>query len=664
MGDLAGVDDDLHLGYGVGGIGVEQGDLEIQGLGDLLDDGAQQHAVDGVTDLQVLVLGGVDPVSPDGLVDALLGEVIGQDHVTGVVGVAPLALVVVLVVGGSQMPALVQGHGVLLVAGVVAAGADLALAVANLDQLDAGVDDGIPVGEVGEVAEGGAGVVELADAVDALGLAQQSVVGLHTGVGGLVVQDTVVAGDDAGGGEGVDVAGAAGPGHFEAADGDDLALAGVEVGDGTLVGGPQLLAVGTCQAHVVQGSLGVDGGGVVKVVGVVGEGHEIHIGTLGQGADVAQSGLQGAGAVGVGGVGVELAEVQLVLGLAHGEGPGLGGGLAVGTGHGDGDGGAAVGQIGGGLPGDNAVSVDSLNGLAVHGHGDGGVLTGIGDDGGDDGPLVGTGLGVGGGGDGLDDGLVLDGDGGGAGEGGAQGVHALDGDGQALTGHQIGGDGVGAVLVGVQDSAVHHDGQAIHAEDGVDGDGEGVVRTHEGIGQVAEDDGGHIDDAAGQVHALGNGVEEELVNVIIGDIVHGVGLVGVGVVLQELAVGAVELGGPGLHVIAAGLAGGQSPVGVLGGLQGVEGVVAGAVGAQIAVGLIVEAVVIAVLRDGEDHAAVGGGGDAVLDGGQGVADGLGVILSGQDALGGQVVDDHLLAHGGQGGLGLVALHHQVELLGK
>ena len=90
-------------------------------------------------------------------------RVVGEDNVTGVVGIAPAALVVVLIVGGSQMPALIQRHDVLLIAGIVAAGADLALAVTHLHHIHTAVNDGIPVGEVTEVAEGGAGMVELAD---------------------------------------------------------------------------------------------------------------------------------------------------------------------------------------------------------------------------------------------------------------------------------------------------------------------------------------------------------------------------------------------------------------------------------------------------------------------------------------------------------------------
>ena len=688
MGDLAGVDDDLDLGDGVGDIGIVQSDREVQLLGDLVHDGAQNHAVDGVADFQVLVLGGVDPVIADGLVDALLGEVGGQDDVTGIVGVAPLALVVVLVVGGSHMPALVQSHGILLVAGVVAACTHLTLAVADLDQLDAGVDDGIPVGEVGEVAEGGAGVVELADGIHALRLAQQRVVGLHTGIGGLVVQDIVVAGDDAGGGEGVDVTGAAGPGHLEAADGDHVSLAGVEGGDIALVGVPQILTGSTCQAHVVESLLGIDGGGGVEVVGVVGEGHEIDVGALGQTRDVVQGGLQGARAVGVGGVGVELTEVELILRLAHGEAPGLGGGLAVGAGHGDGDGNAAVGHVGFGLPGDDAVLVNSLNGLAVHGHGDGGVLTGIDDDGGDDGALVLTGLGIGGGGDVHDGGLVHDLIGHGAAEHGAHGIHGGDihadacaalvddggGNGDGVDAGNVGAGqgaavldliGLGAVAGGIGEDLDRN--VALQAEDGLDGEGEDEVLTLDG-GAVAEDQLGIIDDAAHQgAHGeVGvQGVEEELVNVIVGDIVHGVGLVGVGIVFQVLAVGAVVLGGAGLQMPAAGLALEEQPVGILAPLLGVEGVVAGAVGAQIAVGLVVEAVVFAVSENGEDHGAVVGDEGILLHIAGDIFDGLGVILGAQDTLGAEVVDDDLVALGGQTGFGCGGiLTNQIEHLGE
>ena len=55
------------------------------------------------------------------------------------------------------------------------------------------------------VAGGGAGVAELADGVRTLAVAQQGVIGIQTGVTGLVVQRGVVAGDNAGGVEGIDM---------------------------------------------------------------------------------------------------------------------------------------------------------------------------------------------------------------------------------------------------------------------------------------------------------------------------------------------------------------------------------------------------------------------------------------------------------------------------
>ena len=109
----------LILSPGMPLSGVGNGDVEVQPGGDLGDDGAHDLIVHGVGDLQVLVLCGVEIAVLHGFIKALLGEIIGDDNGAGVVGVAPFALVVILVVGGSHMPALIQGGGVVLVGGVV-----------------------------------------------------------------------------------------------------------------------------------------------------------------------------------------------------------------------------------------------------------------------------------------------------------------------------------------------------------------------------------------------------------------------------------------------------------------------------------------------------------------------------------------------------------------
>ena len=280
--DLAGVCNDLNLADGVGLVGIGHGDLNIECLGDGGEGRAHHAAVDGVAELKVLVLGRVHASFTDGLVDALLAEVIGDDNITGVVCVAPLALVVILVVCRSDMPALVKSHDVVLVAGVVAACAYLTFAVADLDHVDAGVDNTVPVGKVGECAEGRTGVVELAYGVDTLGLAEQCIVCLHACVGGLVVERLVVAGHDTFGVEGVDMTRAARPSHLKAADGDNAGVGAVEVCDLVLVFLPALLAVGGRKIHVVQGTLGVGCTGGIKVVRVVGECDKLDICALGQ----------------------------------------------------------------------------------------------------------------------------------------------------------------------------------------------------------------------------------------------------------------------------------------------------------------------------------------------------------------------------------------------
>ena len=674
IGYLTGVGHHLHLGDGVGGVGIVDGDLDIQLIGDLGDAGAHHKTVDGVGQLQILILGGVHAQSADGLVDAVFGKAIGEDDVAGIVGIAPLALVVILVVGGGQVPALIQRHDVLLIAGIVAAGADLTLAVTHLHHVHTAVDDGIPVVEILEVAEGGAGVVELADGGCALGLAQQGVIGLHARVGGLIVQGAVVAGDDAGGIEGVDMAGAAGPGHLEAADGHHVAgVVLVELGDGVLVGLPAVAGIGILdQGGVIEGGLHIGGILGIEIVGVVGEGHELDVGAVGQASDIAQGAVQRAGAVGILGMAMELPEVGLIGGLAHGEEPTELGRLAVGAGGGDLNVDAAIGHVSGGGVGDTAAFIGGCHGLAAHGHGDGGVLAGIGQSHGNGGTLILAGLAAPGGGGIGKDGLVLDGYISGGGDGNVLIVRATDVHGELITRDGGGGDGdgVGAILAlgDGERGAVELGGHVTpHAEGGVHGEGEGIVRVHIGIGQVAQDHGGVIHDAV-RDRARAHGVEGEGVDGVVGDIIHGIDLEAVTVILQPLAVFAVEFGGAVLHLVTAHAAGAgaEEPIGIVAGGLGIESVVAGAVCAEVAVGLVVEAVVVAVFLHLEHHGAVGAGSLAILNGGGGLVDGGAgciIVLRSQDSLGILIVDDHLVAHGGETAGGLVGAAHRDELQG-
>ena len=110
------------------------------------------------------------------------------------------------------MPALIQRAGVILVGGEVAGGADGTFAVAHLDQGDQSIIGIGVVGKVGEIAERGAGMVELADGLGHGG--QSGIVVLQSGGLGLVVRLGTAL--PAGGIEGVHVAQTVGPGHLEA----------------------------------------------------------------------------------------------------------------------------------------------------------------------------------------------------------------------------------------------------------------------------------------------------------------------------------------------------------------------------------------------------------------------------------------------------------------
>ena len=433
-------------------------------------------------------------------------------------------------------------------------------------------------------------------------------------------------------------------------------MALVEGGHGGLVGGPALLGVGGSLAQIEQSLLGVGLAGLVEVVGVVGQSHEIDVCFLGQALHVLQSAGQGAGTVGVFAVvGVELAEVQGVAGFTDGEAPALADGLAVGTGNGDGDGDTAVGQIGLGSVGDLAVFVDSSDFHIIDGHDDGGILAHVGQGSADDGTLVVLGLSVCNGGDVGDDRLVLDLDDHGGVDLNILVVKALDGDGQAGACDQISGDGCGVTAVAVgagQLVLTQPDGQLLHAEQCVDGEVQGVVLTGVGGSQVAEDGLGLIDNAVGDLVGAA-GIEVVGEDVTVGDSVHAPGGEGAGVGLEVLHV-AAELGAAAAHLVAAVVLLHQ-PVGILGSLLGVEGVVAGAGGAQVTEGLVVETIVFAVLFDLEDHGAVGAVGHSAFNGSGSHVDIAAVNVgqvaahAGQNALGGQVVDDDLVTLGGHAG---------------
>ena len=535
----AGVGDQLNLGDGVGLIRIIDADVEGQLFRDLGNDGAHHFAVDGVVDLEVLILGGIDAAGADGFINAFLGEIVRDDDVARVVGVAPAALMVILVVGRCNVPALIEREDVLLVARIVAALADLAFAVADLNEEHAGVDNGIPISKVGEVAEGLARMVELAHGVRALLLAEQGVISLHAGVFGLVVQLGVVAGNDARGVEGVDMAGAAGPRHFKAADCDDAAVVLVELRDGVLIGFPAMAGVGILdQRGVIERLLVIGSILGVEVVGVIGEGDELDVRAFGDALDVVQSVRQAARAVGILGVAVELAEVALILRGADGEAPGLGGGLAVLAGDGHGHGGAAVGHARGGLVGDLAVCVGRLDLRAVDGHRNGRLLAGVGDLCGDFRTLFIAGLGVDGGRDGSKHRLVLDGDLHGVVKLLALVVRTGNRDDQLRAGDlcRREGDAVNAVLQrGRVFLAVEGDDRrALHAEGCIDGKGQRVVHADIGIKHRAEIDLRGVDDALDYLHTLRNGIEIEGVDGVVRDLVHAVNLEGIRIVLQPL----------------------------------------------------------------------------------------------------------------------------------
>ena len=400
-------------------------------------------------------------------------------------------------------------------------------------------------------------------------------------------------------------------------------------------------------------------------------------------------------------MGVQLAEVALEGRLADGEGPGLAGFLFIRTldRHSYRD--LAVRHIGSRGVGDLAVCVGRLDLRAVDSHRDAGVLASVRDLRGDLRPLFGSGLrtlrrlhvgdhslvenvyGVGRSGLVALDILEREGQGHRAASlGRLSDVRIIDRDmDAALAGGEIArnlyvrvalklADAGDVRSVSLLDTVL--DPRIVDFIDCVDLEFKLVIAADIGREHgFGEGDGGLHDKAAVHIHAVRHGIEEEGVDGVIRDVVHAVGLECVSIILQPLAVAAV-LRRAALHLIAAHAAGAfaDEPVGVFsrnalfGEVLAVERVVAGAVGAEVAIRVALEAEVFAVLLDGEHNSAVRRGGLAVRDSGCRLFNGLGIVLRRQNRLCVLVVDHELVAGLGQiaGGLIGAAVRDRVECL--
>ena len=458
--------------------------------------------------------------------------------------------------------------------------------------------------------------------------------------------------------------GTAGPSHLKAADGDNAGLRIVKVCDLVLVFFPTLLAVGCCKTCVVECALGVGGGGGVKVVGVVSEGNKLNIRAFRQTLHIIQCAVKCAGAVGILGVRVKLAEVQLILCLADDEVPVQRGRFAVLAGDGELNIHTAVCHVLGGSIADFAVFIGCLDRFLIDGQFDSGLVTCVYNSCTDGRPLIIAGLGT------LGRQRVCN----------RRCVHdiylclgvyvnaliVLAGDdyGQLVAGdHRLGnGDGVFAVLAlgDIKRFVAELCGEfTAHPERSVNKEAQLIILTDTGRKQCAEYDGGSVYDAVNDINALGNGVKVKGVDGVVGDggLVHGIDLEAVAVILKPLAV-ALILCGAAFHLVAAhpAGAGANQPIGVFACGLSIEGVVAGAVCAQVAVGLVVETVVVAAFLNGEHDCTVCAGGLTVLNGGGcleyrrafGVA-----VLSGEDRCGVGVIDNNFAAGCGQTACGRI-----------
>ena len=278
----------LHIADGlIRGVAQENGDRRTLGLG---DDAAHDRTVQLIINGKVTVLRGVDPAVLHGSVQRFLRQTFRQYHSPRFAGVAPLPVVVILVVGGRDVPALVQRQIIILAV-------HHAVLPGHFQQGDCRVILGAVVVEPLKIPMNGIRMVELADGTGDGG--QRLIVIFQCG--GHIFKIRLIPGLPAGGIEGGDMPQllVLRPGHLKAEKPHKI-----PVGHGS----GRLLPSRPVSADVR--AIRVDGAhiSVVKGIAVVGHGEKVQTIHLRR---ILERFLHAPGAVGNIGVGVELTEVQI-----------------------------------------------------------------------------------------------------------------------------------------------------------------------------------------------------------------------------------------------------------------------------------------------------------------------------------------------------------------
>ena len=278
----------LHAADGlVRGVAQENGDFRFLRFG---ENAAHDRTVQLIINGEIAVLGGIDPAVFHGSVQGFLRQILRQHHSPRVAGIAPLPVVVILVVGGRDVPALVQRQIIILAV-------HHAVLPGHLQQGDCRVILGAVVVEPLEIPVNVVRMVELADGTGDGG--QRLIVIFQCG--GHVFKIRLIPGLPAGGIEGGDMPQllVLRPCHLKAEKPHKI-LAGH--------GSGRLLPSRPVSADVR--AIRVDGAhiSVVKGIAVVGHGEKVQTIHLRR---VLERFLHAPGAVGNIGVGVELTEVQI-----------------------------------------------------------------------------------------------------------------------------------------------------------------------------------------------------------------------------------------------------------------------------------------------------------------------------------------------------------------
>ncbi len=114
-----------------------------------------------IINAQIIVFCCIHTVIAHCIIDISSGKAVCEHHRTSRVSIAPASFMVILIVGRSYMPSLIQRSLVIFIRREISAASDRSLAVSNLNQGNQSVDRLVIMSKIAKITKRGSRMIEL-----------------------------------------------------------------------------------------------------------------------------------------------------------------------------------------------------------------------------------------------------------------------------------------------------------------------------------------------------------------------------------------------------------------------------------------------------------------------------------------------------------------------